>query len=98
MPLIIRAVTDPDGSPVSSTTVYLVSGGGSPEYMILPGQAWNTLEITANAVEIPDRDFANTQGQPPRSTLAYFVEKGYVTVYDTTLPGFLTPDQIRNYA
>lgn len=97
MPLIMRAITNPDGSPISPHMKYIVSGSGGPEYFRLPGMPWNTIVISMNAISIPDRDFANTKAEPPRSQLAQYVDDGFVTVYDTTLPGFLTADQIRNY-
>lgn len=98
MPLLVRAILDTDGSAVSSSTMYIVSGAGTSGYFRFPGQPWDTITITAKETSIPDRDFANAVMQPPRSQLAELVDRGFVTVWDTTAAAFLTGDQIRNYA
>jgi len=99
MPLLIRGLFEEDGvTPIRPETMYIVSGAGTSGYFRYPGMPWDTLQITANEVSIPDRDFANAIMQPPRSQLAELVDRGLVQVWDTTLPGFLTGDQIRDYA
>jgi len=81
MPLLIRGLFEPDGvTPILSSTMYIVAGAGTPGYFRFPGMPWDTLQITANEVEIPDRDFANANMQPPRSQLAEYVERGLVSV------------------
>lgn len=99
MPLLIRGLLEPDGvTAIQPETMYVISGAGTSGYFRFPGMPWDTIQITANEISIPDRDFANINMQPPRSQLAEFVDRGLVQVWDTTLPAFLTGDQIRDYA
>jgi hypothetical protein len=99
MPLIMRALTNPDGStPPAPNVKYVVSGTGTSGYFWFPGQTWDTIEIGVNAVSIPDRDFANAVAEPGRAMLAYYVDQGYVSVWDTVGGAFLTGDGIRTYA
>lgn len=101
MPLVIRALKYPSGATADSDLVYIIGGAGGCGYFRFPDMPWDTLEIKANAVSIPDRDFAGIQMEPPRSFLAQFVELGLVSVWDTTalpFPKYLTGDEIRDYA
>ena len=102
MPLVIRALTYPDGTtPADTKLVYVIGGSGSAGYFCFPDMPWDTLEIRVNAVSIPDRDFANIDAQPVRSQLAELVDRNFVSVWDTTalpFPKYLTGDEIRDYS